>query len=214
MAGYDSAQIANLVGLYILDTLSRIVDPIQLGLYHNDGILYITNSDGSKCSSTQKKIIRTFKFFGFKMEISSNIKVANFLDVTLNLFDNSYRPFLKTDEYPPYIYVNSNHPNSIIKQLPKAVNTRISRLSSNKKLFHESSRMCIEALKNSGIKEVCTYLEPKMPNNIINNNKLDMNKENTNCNDKVNCRKNRKRKITWFNPTFCKLENINIGKIF
>ena len=27
MGGYDSAQIANLVGLYILDTLSRIVDP-------------------------------------------------------------------------------------------------------------------------------------------------------------------------------------------
>ena len=89
VGGYDSAQIADLVGLYILDTLSRIVDPIQLDLYHDDGILYLPNSDGPKCSSIQKKIMKTFKFLGFKIEISSNIKVANLLDVTLNLSDNS-----------------------------------------------------------------------------------------------------------------------------
>ena len=94
------------------------------------------------------------------------------------------------------INVNSNHPNSIIKQVPKAVNTRISRLSSNKKIFHESSKMYIE-----GFKEEFTYLQPQMPNDINNINKLNMNKENTNCN-KVKCHKNRKRKIIWFNPHF------------
>ena len=62
MAGYGSAQIADLVGLYISNILSGIVDPIQIGLYHNDGILYIPNSDGPKCSSKQKKIKRAFKF--------------------------------------------------------------------------------------------------------------------------------------------------------
>ena len=127
MGGYDSAQIAYLAGLYILNTLSRIVDPIQIGLYHNDGILYIPNSDGPKCSSIQKKIIRDFKFLGFKIEISSNTKIANFLAVTFNLSDNSYRPFLKTNQYPSYINVNSNHPSSIIKQVPKAANMRIRR---------------------------------------------------------------------------------------
>ena len=93
----------------------------------------------------------------------------------------------------------------MIKQVPKAVYMRISRLSSNKKIFHESNKMYTEALKNSGFKEEFTYLEPKVLNNIINNNKLDMNcnnKLNTNCNNKLNCRKNRKRKIIWFNPTF------------
>ena len=74
----------------------------------------------------------------------------------------------------------------------------MSRLSSNKKIFHESSKMYIEALKNSGFKEEFTYLELKMSNNNNNdddNNKLEMNKENTTCNKKVNSRKNRKRKI-------------------
>ena len=33
MDGYNSAQIADLVGLYILNTLSRMVDPKQIGLY-------------------------------------------------------------------------------------------------------------------------------------------------------------------------------------
>ena len=63
----------------------------------------------------RKKIINAFQFFGFKIEISSDIKIANFLDVPLNLSDNSYRPFLKTNQYPFYINVNSYHPSSIIK---------------------------------------------------------------------------------------------------
>ena len=83
MGGYESVQRTDLVGLSILDTLSRIVDPIQIGLYRNDGILYIPNNDGPKCSSIREKIIRAFKFSGFEIEISSNIRIANFLDVTL-----------------------------------------------------------------------------------------------------------------------------------
>ena len=43
------------IGLYTLDTLSRTVDPIQLGFYHNDRLLHIPNSDGPKCPRRQKK---------------------------------------------------------------------------------------------------------------------------------------------------------------
>ena len=44
------------------------------------------------------------------------------------------------------IYVNSNHPKNIIKQIPKAVNLRIGKLSANEKIFKESSKRYIEAL--------------------------------------------------------------------
>ena len=47
---------SNLVGFYILNTLSKIVNPIQIGLYHNDGILYITNNDGANSSRIQKRL--------------------------------------------------------------------------------------------------------------------------------------------------------------
>ena len=91
--------------------------------------------------------------------MSSNIKIANILDVTLNLSDKSYRPFLETNQYPSNINVNSNNTSSIVKEDPKAVNTRKRRLSSNKKIFYESSKMYIEALKKSDFKEEFTYLE-------------------------------------------------------
>ena len=133
MGGYDSSQIADLVGLYILNMITRIISPQQVGLYHDDGLLYIPNSNGPLSSSIQKRIIRAFKFLGFKIEISSNIKIANFLDVTLDLSNNSYKPFIKPNQNPSYINVNSNHPKNIIKQIPKAVNLRIGKLSANEK---------------------------------------------------------------------------------
>ena len=158
-------------------------------------------------------MIRTFKLLRFKIEISSDIKIANFLDVTQNLSDNSYKPFLKTDQYPSYINVNSNHPNhpnAIIKLVPQAVDMRIRRLLSIMNIFHDNNKSYIEAFKSSGFREEFTYQEPKIPNE----NNLYMNKENTKCNDKKISRKNRKKKIIWFNPTFCKLVNINTGKYF
>ena len=61
--------------------------------------------------------------------------------------------------------------------------------------------MYIDALKNSGFKEEFRYLEENIPS--------DINKENNKYDHK-----NRKRKIIWFNPTFCKLASINVGKYF
>ena len=201
MGGYDSSQIADLVGLYILDILTRIISPQQVGLYRDDGLLYIPNSNGPLSSSIQKRIIRAFKFLGFKIEISSNIKIANFLDVTLDLSNNSYKPFIKPNQNPSYINVNSNHPKNIIKQIPKAVNLRIGKLSANEKIFKESSKRYIEALKNSGFKEDFWYLKQNITTEFT--------KENNNY-----VQKNRKRKIIWFNPPFCKLANIDVGKYF
>ena len=93
--------------------------------------MYIPNSNGPNSSSIQKNIIRAFKVLGFKIEVSSNNKIVNFLDVTLDLSKNTYKPLIKTDQYPSYINVNSNHPKTIIKQVPKAVNLRIKNSSAN-----------------------------------------------------------------------------------
>ena len=69
--------------------------------------------------------------------------------------------------------------------------------------------MYIEAFKNSGFKEEFTYLEPR--NIKPNNDNLYEDKETTdNCNNKVKCHENRKRKIL----LFLWLANINIGNIF
>ena len=183
--------------------LTRIISPQQLGLYRHDGLLYIPNSNGPLSSSIQKRIIRAFKFWGFKIEISSNIRIVNFLDVTLDLSNNSYKPFIKTNQNPSKINVNSNHPKNIIKQIPKAVNLRIGKLSANEKIFKESSKRYIDALKNSGFKEDFRYLKENITNEIT--------KENNNYDQKI---KIEKRKIIWFNPPFGKLSNTDVGKYF
>ena len=82
--------------LYILHVLNRIINSDQVG---DDGMMYIPNSNSPNSSSIQKKIIRAFKLLGFKIEISSNNKIVNFLDVTLDLSNNTYKPFIKMDIY-------------------------------------------------------------------------------------------------------------------
>ena len=60
----------------------------------------------------------------------------------------------------------------------------------------------IDALKNSGFKEDFRYLKENITNEITKDNNYDQKN------------KNRKRKIIWFNTTFCKLANIDAGKYF
>lgn len=47
MGVYDSGKISDLVCLFILDTLSRFIDPKNVGLYRDDGLIVISNSNGS-----------------------------------------------------------------------------------------------------------------------------------------------------------------------
>ena len=70
-----------------------------------------------------------------------------------------------------YIYIiNSNHPKNIIKQIPKAVNLRIGKLSANEKIFKESSKRYIEALKNSGFNEDFRYLKQNITTEFTKEN--------------------------------------------
>ena len=59
----------------------------------------------------------------------------NFIDITFNFPENSFKPFHENKQTSSYINVNSNHPRSIIRQIPIAVNIRFNRLSLNKKSF-------------------------------------------------------------------------------
>ena len=81
MGSYDSAQIADLMGIYILDTLGRIRDLKIVGLYGDDGHIFIAEKYTSKIHT---KSIRAFKLLGFKIEIAPNLKIVNFLYITFN----------------------------------------------------------------------------------------------------------------------------------
>ena len=84
MGSLDSASIADLVGIYILDKQGRFLNLKNVEIYRDDRLISTLNNNGPLKSKIQKKVIRVFKYMGLKIEISSNLKIVNFLDVTLN----------------------------------------------------------------------------------------------------------------------------------
>lgn len=182
MGAYDSAQIADLVGIYILDILSRICKSQTNRPIQRWWTRVHTDSKGPLTLKIQKKIIRAFKLLGFRIEISSEPKIVDYLDITLNLTNNTFKLYHKDNETPTYINVNSNHFKTIVKQIPTTINTRISQWSSNVNIFNEN------VLQKSGFKNKSSYLIP------INNTKTPGIK-----------RRHRKRKTIWFNPTLLQI---------
>ena len=67
-----------------------------------------------------------FHQLDLKITAEINNQTVNFLDITLNLIDQKYSPYRKPNNDPLYIGSRSNHPPSIIKQIPTSVNKRIS----------------------------------------------------------------------------------------
>ena len=82
------------------------------------------------------KIIKIFKDIGFSIDIQTNLKEEDFLDVTLNLQNGTYRPYKKANDKLLYIHSSSNHPPQIIKQLRNSISERLSKNSSNQEVFN------------------------------------------------------------------------------
>ena len=65
-----------------------------------------------------KTFQKLFKEKCLDIIVQCNLKITNYLDVTLNLSDGSYCSYKKPNEETNYIHVNSDHPPSIIKEIP------------------------------------------------------------------------------------------------
>ena len=191
-----------------------------MGLYRVDRIIYIPDSNSPKTSSIQKKIIGAFKLLGFRIQIASNLKIVNFLHVTLDLNNGTFKPFSKNDSAPRYMNISSNHPRSVLRQIPNAVNQRINKLSSCKKIFEENKSRYDDALKDSGFQDRLEYLTPVDPNSRARDNNggtrkpIKVGEIINNSSHGKRRGKNRNRKVVLFNPPFCRLTNINIGRYF
>ena len=86
----------------------------------------------------RKNIIKIFKDFGFQHWRKTNLKIVDFLEITFNLNNGTYKPYKKTNDSLLFINKSSKHPPQIFNQLPKIVNERLSRNSSNEELFNSS----------------------------------------------------------------------------
>ena len=88
----------------------------------------------------------------------------------------------------------SNHPTQVFKHVPKGIEHKLSNNSSNKEIFERSKQEYEEALKNDGYR--------------INLEYRDREESNT------QKRRNRPRKILWFNLPYNMEVVNNLGKEF
>ena len=140
----------------------------------------------------RKDIISIFKNEVLSITIETNLIETDFLDVTFNLLTGKYFPFRKVINKPLYINAKSHHPHAIIKELPKVinmVNKRSSELSCNQEEFNKA-KSYEEALSESNYKASLKFEKPQ-----------------------YKTKRNRLRKVIWFNPPFSQNVKTNIGKI-
>ena len=183
MGAFDGAEVCELVGIYLQHKLSETYDIKNFGLYRDDGLSVFKSRRGRTPERIKQDLQSKFREYGDGLEIviECNKTVVNYLDVTLNLKDGSFKPYLKPGNKLQYINTQSNHPPNVITQVPKTIEKRLSDHSSNENIFTIAKAPYEKALKESGYNVKLSY----KPTNKTNTQP-----------------KNRKRNITWFNPPY------------
>ena len=161
--------------------MSRKFSSNNIGLYRDDGLSVFRNISGRQAEKHKKLIKNIFKDKGLQLIIKCNLKIVDYLFVTLNWNDGTYPPFHKTNEETNYILAESDHPPQITKKIPRSIEKRLSHLSSTKEIFENSKDYNEQRLRQCGYNEKLNYTEENKAN-----------------------QKSRKHNILWFNPPYSK----------
>ena len=78
-----------------------------------------------KLERIKKNFQSLLEKYGPEIKTEYNKKVVNYLDVTFNLNDGTYKPYHKPGNKITYINVQLKHPPNIIKQSPKTIEQRL-----------------------------------------------------------------------------------------
>ena len=189
MGSNDGAEVADLVGLFLLSKLSSL--NLNVGLYQDDG-LAVCYLKPRLAELERKKLCKIFQDYGLRITSLANAKNVDFLDINLDLERDIYKPYMKPNDISVYVHVQSNHPKSVLKNIPLSVNKRLNLISSSKEVFEEAIPPYQEALRKSGHSFELNYSLQNISGG----------------------RKNRKRKIIYFNPPFSMNVKSKIGEEF
>ena len=85
MGSYDGAEVCELVGAFLLNNLSHVIDKTSVGLYRDDGLGVFKSHSGPETERKRKEIIKTFNTYNLSITIETNIRVVNFFDTITNI---------------------------------------------------------------------------------------------------------------------------------
>ena len=185
---FDGAETCDLVGLYLLSKVQHL--DLDLGLYRDDG-LGVSSLRPKQTELAAQKVARIFKEFGFSIKIEANHKIVNYLDITLNLETGLFKPYSKPNNTVHYVHKKSNHPPSVIKNLPKNINNRLSKISASEEIFDAAIPQYQEALEKSEHEHVLKF-------------------QQTNQEQPKKGKRKRNRNVCWYNPPYSHSVKTNI----
>ena len=194
MGSFHGAEICDLIGLHLLSKLSHIFELQSYGLYRDDGLAVVDWSTPAKLDKLRKKAISTMLESGFKITIDVGITSIDFLDVNLDLANDTFRPFRKKNSTLSYVHKSSNHPQHIKAALPKMIENRLNSLSKNQSVFDDAKPDYERALKKSGYHQQLVY--ETTPAITVKKNRT------------------RRKRCTFYNPPYCQSTKTNIGRLF
>ena len=108
MGCLNAAEVFVLVGVYSLHLLRTVMRKENVALYRNDILGILRNSSGPEIERKRKRIIQIFKTCGLNITVKTNLKALDFLDVRLDLINNTYQPYQKPNGDTVYINKHSN----------------------------------------------------------------------------------------------------------
>ena len=100
---YGGAEVCGLVGTFLLDKISKKYDQNSIDLYHDDRLSLFKNKSDTQLERIKKNLQKTFKDFGLKILAEPNIRIVNYLDMTLNLNNGSFKPYHIPDDIIQYL---------------------------------------------------------------------------------------------------------------
>ena len=192
MGSFHGAEVCDLVGLMLLDRMSSSLPAGSYGLYRDDGLAFTDIVAPTHLERLKKKIISLFKQAGFKITIDVGMMRTNFLDVTLDMANDTFYPYRKPNSKILYINKDSNHPGHIKKGIAGMIEKRLSGLSKSSDEFHAHKNDYEAALRQSGLPHDLKYDRPAH----------------------ATSKRRRRRACIYYNPPFCQSVKTNIGKEF
>ena len=78
MGRFDGVEVCELVGIYILCFLAKLINKNDCCLYRDDGLLKLRNVNGQQIDRMRKNIIKVFKDIGFAIDVETNLKIIDF----------------------------------------------------------------------------------------------------------------------------------------
>ena len=152
----------------------------------------------------KKEIIQFFKSIKLEITIDTNLRHVDFLDVTFDLAEETFEPYRKPNSTTLFVNARSNHPPTVIKQLPKGIEKRLNTISCSKEKIEAAKQISEKALEESGYGKIKLEYAEK-DNGEAAQEEIARQQA---------AKKKRKRKIIWFNPPFNKSLNMDLGAQF